>query len=195
MRFKIIRFFFAAIAGCVFSACSLAHTMKTVETAPKGQARNTIGATAWLTRNEAFYQDDESTSKKRIWVVAPLYNLRYGLSDWIEAGVSVDGYWPGAGGKIRLNRWAAVDANVKLRLPVWEDEPRAAPFFDAALILGNAKYSGGLKLLSKGEAPGSAGRGEPDAVLFYGFKHLMFMPEVAFMTRHREFSFGLGLLF
>jgi hypothetical protein len=189
----------AALAAFLLAGCSLGHNMKTVETVPKDKKRVTGGATIWLTKGDAFYSDSASlaeTGNKSTVVFGPLLFLRFGLMDNVEAGVSLDGmYWPGVGGKIRLTDWMAIDANVKFTVPVWEDNPPLRPFFDASAIFGDASHAYGLKLLSRGVMPGTAGRSDPDAVLFYGFKRGFFFPEVAFMTRHREISVGAGFVF
>jgi hypothetical protein len=186
----------AALAAFLLLGCSLGHNMKTVETAPKGEHRTTAGFAIWFPEGDAFYEDPAGivqTNPPSNVVPGPLLHVRYGIVDNVEAGLSLDGIlWPGVGGKLRLNGWSALDANVKL---VWAENLDPQPQFDAALIFGNAAHSSGLKLLSHGAMPGSIRRGDPDAVLFYGFKHGVFFPEVAFLTRHREISVGVGFVF
>jgi hypothetical protein len=180
--------------------------MKTVETAPKGVLRTTAGFAVWFPAADAFYEDPADivqTNPPTNFVPGPIFHLRYGVADNVEAGFSLDNLlWPGVGGKIRLNGWSALDANVKM---VWFEHLDPRPQFDAALILGNPTHSYGLKLMSHGAMPGSIYRSDPDAVLFYGvrrrllrpkgYSRMFLHPEVAFMTRHREISLGLGFVF
>lgn len=173
----------------LLSGCSLGHTMKTVETAPKGEVRKTAGLAVSLPRVPGVAE---------IPVVGFLWNARHGITDRAELGYSVDGFYPGVGGKYRLLTWLAVDANAKIKISDLGESSPGGVLFDAAMIVGNPRHSGGLKLLSHGITPFMPvwrNADHPDALLFYGYRFGAFMPEVFFAARNRGAGFGVGYLF
>lgn len=197
---QILRFFASLVGMLVaiqLSGCSVALNLKTVETAPKGQSRSTFGAGLWLTDASAYYSDSGSQAASSGLLLEALgaYCFRYGVAENLELGFSANVPWPGVGGKVRLSDWAALDGNVKMTFPVWEQSPPFGFFYDASLILGGNRIYGGVKLLSKGMVPASEGRSRPDAFIFAGRRYHHWIPEAGFSVRHREGTLGLGFIF